>query len=165
MKKNMMAVVGLALGTVVTVSALRVVAEAPKEPAAAAVVIPGDPEEAAALENGTVKGRCLRLTHGGSSEPYEKRTPVPNVKVYFRAGESTTAVTSDKDGLYVTQLPEGIYEVGWMTPEEEKIVKEGGRSRPPEPFRDGGGQKGKKIKVIKGKIIELDPTVEFIKAR
>ena len=126
----------------------------------------GEPiNEAAALENGTVKGRCLRLTHGGGSEPYEKRTPVPNVKVYFRKGASTNAATSDKDGLYVTQLPEGTYEVGWMTPEEEKIVREGGRSMPPEAFRNGSGQKGKKIEVTKGKTIELDLTVEFIKAR
>jgi hypothetical protein len=125
----------------------------------------GEPaKEAAAPENGTVKGRCLRLTHGGLSGPYEKRTPVPNVKVYFRAGASTNAVTSDKDGLYVTQLPEGTYEVGWMTPAEEKIVNEGGRRMPPEAFRDGGGQKGKKIEVIKGKITELDLTVEFMKA-
>jgi hypothetical protein len=35
---------------------------------------------------------------------------------------------------------------------------------PPEAFRDGGGQKGKKIEVIKGKITELDLTVEFMKA-
>ncbi len=115
-----------------------------------------------ASATGTVRGRCLEITTG-----FVHATKlVADVTVYFRIASSTNTVMSDKDGRFEIQLPEGTYEVGWMTAKDREVAemnRMGGYV--PTPFRDGGGQKGKKLDIKRGQATERDLIVGFIKAR